>query len=103
MYADKEFCYALPNHLIQGGGADVVKQAMIEIDRTYRYIPMVLQVHDQLVFEMNDDDMKEIPKIKEIMESIFPMMNGMRLSVDVSVSRHSLAEKDMVKWDGKIV
>ncbi len=97
MYAAKEFCYALPNHLIQGGGADVVKLAMIEIARSFPEIPMVVQIHDQLVFEMTDKDMQHIPEIKGIMEGIFTAMNGMVLKVDVSVSSGSLAEKDMVK------
>ena len=70
---------------------------MIAIDEEFPDIPMVLQVHDQLVFEMTEAQMCTVPRIKEIMESIFPPMNGMVLKVDVSVSHGSLAERDMVK------
>ena len=98
MYADKEFCYALPNHLIQSGGADVVKKAMIQIATEVPEIPMVLQVHDQLVFEMYPEEFGRIEKIKQIMESVFPPMNGMTLKVDVSIGT-SLAETDMVKYE----
>jgi DNA polymerase-1 len=98
MYADREFCYALPNHLIQSGGADVCKKAMIEIHRELGHLWMVLQVHDQLVFDMPPEHMKYIPQIKEIMESQYKSFHGVRLTVDVSVSSKSLAERDMEKY-----
>lgn len=100
MYAQKEFCYALPNHLIQGGGADVVKLAMIEVEKELRDsdIHMVLQVHDQLVFEyptgMDDTKLK---RVKEIMENTYVPRSGMKLTVDISESTTSLAERSMVK------
>ena len=100
LYADKEHCYALPNHLIQGGGADVVKSAMIEIDRYIKGkdISMVLQIHDQLIFEVpRTNDLTEVKVIKEIMENTYPSRNGMKLTVDVSSSELSLAERDFRK------
>lgn len=97
LYADKEFAYALPNHLIQGGGADVVKVAMNRIDEEFPSLWMVLQVHDQLVFEMTDEELAHIPRIKQIMESVWTK-NGMVLEVDVSWSDKSLAERDMQPW-----
>jgi DNA polymerase-1 len=100
MYAQKEFCYALPNHLIQGGGADVVKLAMIEIEKELRGsdIHMVLQVHDQLVFEYPTGmDNTKLKRVKEIMENTYVPRNGMKLTVDISESTTSLAERSMVK------
>jgi len=100
MYAQKEFCYALPNHLIQGGGADVVKLAMIEIEKELRGsdIHMVLQVHDQLVFEYPTGmDNTKLKRVKEIMENTYVSRNGMKLTVDISESTTSLAERSMVK------
>lgn len=103
LYAAKEFCYALPNHLIQGGGADVVKEAMrrIYLDPVLGQLWLVLQVHDQLVFELLPEELVHIPRIKEIMESVYPAKNGMKLTVDVSISRLSLAEKHMRKYDDR--
>lgn len=100
MYAQKEFCYALPNHLIQGGGADVVKLAMIEVEKELRGsdIHMVLQVHDQLVFEYPTGmDNTKLKRVKEIMENTYVPRNGMKLTVDISESTTSLAERSMVK------
>lgn len=94
LYADKEFCYALPNHLIQGGGADVCKVAMVRIGPD---APMVAQIHDQLIFEEDFDDNlpEKAARYKQIMEDAFPEKNGIRLKVDVSWSKTSLAERDM--------
>lgn len=97
LYSDPKFAYALPNHLIQGGGADVVKVAMNKIYNEYPEMGMVLQVHDQLVFDVHPSNFGKLTKIKEIMENAFPPMNGMRLTVDVSHSKVSLAERDMEK------
>lgn len=94
--SDYEFAYALPNHLIQGGGADIVKMAMVQIDKEFPHVKMIAQIHDQLIFDMKPEEFVHIPRIKEIMESIWTM-NGMKLEVDVSWSERSLAERDMQK------
>lgn len=101
LYAEKDFAYALPNHLIQGGGADVVKEAMRRIWRIphLRELWLVLQVHDQLVFELLPEELIHVAEIKEIMESVYPAKNGMKLTVDVSISYKSLAEKHMEKYN----
>ncbi len=99
--ADRDFCYALPNHLIQGGCADVVKVAMNRIHPLLasRKSKMVLQVHDQLLMDMYPQDFDLVPEIKKIMESVWSM-NGMDLLVDVEWSRTSFAERDMEAWGG---
>ena len=59
------------NTPIQGTAADLIKKAMIEVfakikDKDAR---MLLQVHDELIFEIREDLIsKYIPIIKEIME-----------------------------------
>lgn len=98
LYAERDFCYTLSNHIIQGGCADIVKIAMIrchEILKDWDAF-MVLQIHDQLLFEIRPDDMKKlIPLLKEAMETAFPAMNGVTMKVDVKYSTKSFAELDM--------
>ncbi len=61
------------NAPIQGTGADLVKLAMINIDKI---LPkdgayLLLQVHDELVYEIREELIPELrPKIKKIMESV---------------------------------
>lgn len=64
------------NMPIQGLAADIIKLAMIEIYNQILAkesgIRMILQVHDELVFEMKNDKIKEMaPKIKKIMEEAY--------------------------------
>lgn len=65
------------NAPMQGTQADLVKLAMIEIDQMLKGgghhdgAHLLLQVHDELVFEIEEKKVKSLaPKIKEIMENI---------------------------------
>lgn len=48
------------NTQVQGTSADIIKQAMVEIDRelTRTSVAMLLQVHDELVFEAQEKDVE---------------------------------------------
>lgn len=100
MYCDNpSYAYAIPNHLIQGSGADVCKLAMIQC---HRYLAgkksqMILQVHDDIVTEMHDDERDIIPHMVRLMESVYKSQNGMRLTVEPQIGKHSLAKRDMEK------
>lgn len=85
------------NAPIQGTGADIVKMAMIMADEYLRagklegQVRLLLQVHDELLFEVEEGLIKEIaPKIKKIMESaISPKeTKGIVCAVDVSVGEN---------------
>lgn len=60
------------NAPLQGTSADLIKLAMIELDREMPDI-LLLQVHDELVFEVPESALEKFaPKIKRIMESVMP-------------------------------
>lgn len=66
------------NMPIQGTAADIIKVAMIRIDRALRerglHAKMILQVHDELVFEVQERDVDEVrPLVVSLMEGAFPM------------------------------
>ena len=64
------------NAPIQGTGADIIKIAMVRIDQLLEYgkekdVHLLLQVHDELVFEVKESRVGEFaPKIRKIMESV---------------------------------
>lgn len=72
------------NAPIQGSNADIIKKAMIQIfDQINRHnlsAKMLLQVHDELVFEIPEQNVEaEVPIIKSIME------NAAKISVPIVV------------------
>ncbi|MBT3690105.1 DNA polymerase I [bacterium] len=76
------------NAPIQGTAADLLKMAMIEIDKELNDIStktnMLLTVHDEIVFEVPKKDTKKVTKfIKNKMENIY------KLRVPIKVDIHS--------------
>ncbi len=66
------------NMPIQGTAADLIKLAMIEINDKLKTISdkgkMILQVHDELVFEVPESDVKKVAGlVKDIMENIYKL------------------------------
>lgn len=49
---DPEFAYRAVNYLIQGSAADLIKRAMIRIDRIHPKVRMMGQLHDELFIEL---------------------------------------------------
>jgi DNA polymerase-1 len=76
------------NARIQGSAADLIKKAMIEVGEDEELLSrLVLQVHDELVFEIENDRVSELaPKIKNIMEG------AIKLSVPITINWEPFAE-----------
>src|SRR3989344_2221673 len=76
------------NAVIQGTDADIVKLAMVAVHKELdsRKIRPILQVHDELLYEVADDIIKEaVPRIRFIMESVYKL--AVPLSVDVKIGK----------------
>jgi DNA polymerase-1 len=79
------------NTPIQGTAADLIKKAMINIDERlkregYRS-RMLLQVHDELLFEVPEDEVEAItPVIKREMEEVYSL--AVPLKVDINHGRN---------------
>ena len=72
------------NAPLQGSAADIIKKAMISIDRAlsqhHLKAHMIMQVHDELVFEVADSDLN---KTQQLIENL--MVNTTKLSVPLTV------------------
>jgi len=96
--------YKIANYLIQGGCGDIIKKAMNQIDDliTQQKLKtrMLLQVHDELLFEVPRNEINQILYIKQIMENAYPSKNGLPLTCSISHSEVSWSPRDMK--DGEI-
>lgn len=84
------------NMPIQGTAADMIKLAMIRIDELLLRKPyqtkMLLQVHDELVFDLHPDEEAElVPKILHIMETALPLPHGVPILVEHGTGKNWLA------------
>jgi DNA polymerase-1 len=81
------------NAPIQGTAADIVKIAMINIFRKFReqklQSKMILQVHDELVFDVFHGELPEVQKIvKTEMEAAYPLK--VELTVEIGTGKNWL-------------
>lgn len=79
------------NMPIQGTTADVLKLAMIEVDRKLpswsNSAKMLLQVHDELVFEVDEDEVLAlVPRIRTCMETVVDL--GVPLKVEAKAGKN---------------
>jgi DNA polymerase I len=90
------------NAPIQGTQADVIKQAMVSVDKYLKNNKLecflVLQIHDELVFEVRDELVENCAKnIKEIMENVVSLddTEGIPLKVEASVGKNWMEMKNI--------
>lgn len=79
------------NAPLQGTAAEIIKLAMINVDQWLRTsnsrIQMIMQVHDELVFEIPEDELDVgIKGIKEAMTNTIPL--DIPLSVEVGIGQN---------------
>ena len=94
------------NAPVQGTAADVMRIAMNEV---YTYIKkgkkqesihMLMQVHDELIFEIKNEDVeKEVNKLEEIMEGVLKAVDnsGVPILADVATGKNWAELKDFKK------
>ncbi|MBA3725258.1 MAG: hypothetical protein H0W86_02115 [Armatimonadetes bacterium] len=81
------------NAPLQGGSADMIKLAMINIRPLLesKSTRMILQVHDELLFELAAGEEDLVPKLKEAMENALPL--DVPVEVDASLGPNWLETK----------
>ncbi len=75
------------NTPLQGTAADIIKLAMIRIQNAIEELglstKMVMQVHDELVFEVPEEELqKAIPMIRDRMERVMDLGVPLKVSID---------------------
>ncbi|MCH5180670.1 MAG: DNA polymerase I [Erysipelotrichales bacterium] len=91
-YQVREFAKrAATNAPIQGTAADLIKMAMVNIDKmltdNHFKTKLVLQIHDELIFKVPRDELEIVSeRIKYLMEQVYPKL-PVKLKVDGSYAK----------------
>ncbi len=93
------------NHPVQGTLADVIKLAMIEVDRFLKKeqtkflaseAPLLLQVHDELVFEVVKEHVYELGEmVKDVMERVVTLHVPVKVEVKTGANWQAMSPVQM--------
>ncbi|WP_257407864.1 DNA polymerase, partial [Campylobacter jejuni] len=74
------------NSSLQGSAADVIKLAMLEINKELNEDKkLILQIHDELIFEVKDDLCENfVKKTRDIMENIVKLKVKLKTSSSIA-------------------
>jgi DNA polymerase-1 len=79
---------AAANMPIQGTEADLMKMAMLRIEREIPEAEQFMQIHDSIMVECDPQAAEMVgKKMKQIMENIYPSI-GVRLKVDIKIGKN---------------
>jgi DNA polymerase-1 len=80
---------AAANMPIQGTEADLMKRAMINVDKALpETAELVMQVHDSLIVECDENEAENVAKIlQKEMESVAPEL-AIKLAVEVTIGKN---------------
>jgi len=86
------------NTPIQGSASDLIKLAMIKIHNQIHTgklkAKMILQIHDELVFDVNQEELKELARlVKDRMENVLKL--DVPIKVDIKFGRNWLEMKEV--------
>ncbi len=82
------------NNPIQGSAADIVGSDMVELSKLFHErhlgVKILLQIHDELLFEVSEKDLKEVSKIIQRVMNKKRIINGysFRIPLDAEIGTH---------------
>lgn len=93
-FSDPNDSYKAPNTLIQGGCADIIKKAMVDIHEylSDKKTNMVLTIHDEIVFEFPREEINVINECAKMMIAAYEHRK-LPMDVDIEWSDKSLGDK----------
>ncbi len=74
------------NTPIQGSAADMIKIAMVRVQELLqgKRTRLIMQIHDELLFDLHRDEIELIPQIVATMQSALPLPHGVPLEVEAN-------------------
>lgn len=94
-FLNRNFAYKAPNYLIQGGCSDAMRTAMVKCHEILEehHSRMIMQIHDELLFEIHENELDLVPLLKQAMIEAYPH-RLLPMDCDVEFSTKSWQEKE---------
>lgn len=74
------------NTPIQGTAADMIKLAMLRLREALPEVPLLLQIHDELLWEVPEANVPSVARtVREVMAAALPLPHGVPVEVEVKV------------------
>ena len=91
------------NYLVQGTSADILSERLIAVNEYLKdtQSKLLLQVHDEIIFELHHTEIGINPHLKKIMENVYKPQHGLNLTCSVGYSHTSWGDKHEGAPDGK--
>ena len=67
---DPRFAYRATSRIIQGGNADVIKWKLVELDREFPEIELMLSTYDSVTFQHPDEGPDALDAVQECLEDV---------------------------------
>lgn len=88
LFIPKDKAYIASNYRIQGTAAEILKRAQIRVDaciqkKYRRWIKMILPIHDELVFSMSRDVLKDLSAIRTEFRELMVTMPEIKVPLEV--------------------
>ena len=96
-FKNPRFSYKAPNYLIQGGCSDACRTAIVHSEETLKgcISRLLLQIHDELLFEVHESETHLVHKLKEGMERAFPTKH---LTLTAGIEWSDKSWQDKKEW-----
>jgi DNA polymerase I len=97
---DPKWAYKMPNYLIQGTGADVVRHVIPKLTYCLEGMKskLLLQIHDECVFKIHKSETFIVKELLRLMESEYLPINGMNLTCGIDWSPSTWDTRTFKPW-----
>lgn len=86
-FTDPKFAYKATNYLIQSSGAYIMRQALVHLHEYLKPFKsrIIMSIHDEVLFEVHEDELDIIPHIRSIMRESYAPKNGLGMDTSLAI------------------
>ena len=86
-FPDSQYAYKATNYLIQSSGAYIMRQALVHLQEYLSPFKsrIIMSIHDEVLFEVHEDELDIIPHLRAIMKESYQPRNGLGMDTSLAI------------------